>query len=237
MSDSDRRTVFSGRRDAHAPVPELPPGLLPDTRLRMDGLEFLAALPANSMPAAFLDPQYRGVLDKLAYGNEGRGRGRTRVALPQMDAHLIAQFVAGIARCLTPGGHLFLWLDKFHLCTGVQSWLDGTFLTTVDLVTWDKQRMGMGYRTRRRAEYLMVLQKEPKRAKGVWTVHTIPDVWGEKTPRGGHPHCKPVGLQAELIAAVTGRGEMVVDPAAGGFSVMEACRRSGRTFLGCDVNG
>ena len=231
------RTVFSGERTLTAPEPRLGPGLAADTRLKMDGLAFLASLPADSMPAAFLDPQYRGVLDKMAYGNEGKSRERARVALPQMTEEHIAHFVAGIARCLMPSGHLFLWIDKFHLCTGIGTWLEGTSLETVDLLTWDKQRMGMGYRTRRQAEYLVVLQKLPKRAKGVWTVHNIPDVWSEKVPRGGHAHCKPVGLQAELIAAVTGAGDIVIDPAAGSFSVMEACQRTGRRFLGCDLNG
>ena len=231
------RTVFSGERTLTAPEPDLGPGLATDTRLKMDGLAFLAGLPADSMPAAFLDPQYRGVLDKMAYGNEGKSRERARVALPQMTEDQIARFVAGIDRCLMPSGHLFLWIDKFHLCTGIGAWLEGTSLETVDLLTWDKQRMGMGYRTRRQAEYLVVLQKLPKRAKGVWSVHNIPDVWGEKVPRGGHAHCKPVGLQAELIAAVTGEGDIVIDPAAGSFSVMEACQRTGRRFLGCDING
>ena len=38
----------------------------------------------RSVPVAFLDPQYRGVLDHLAYGNEGVRRGAARAALPQM---------------------------------------------------------------------------------------------------------------------------------------------------------
>ena len=33
------------------------------------------------------------------------------------------------------------------------------------------------------------------------------------------------------------RRDIVIDPAAGSFSVMEACRHTGRRFLGCDING
>ena len=51
----------------------------------MDGIQFLSLLPDESISAAFLDPQYRGVLDKLAYGNEGKGRGKERAALQQMN--------------------------------------------------------------------------------------------------------------------------------------------------------
>ena len=36
----------------------------------------------------------------------------------------------------------------------------------------------MGYRTRRKSEYCLVLQKVPLRAKGVWRSHNIPDVVG-----------------------------------------------------------
>ena len=229
--------VFPGERAAEAPPFRPPPPLKPNARIVMDGREFLSLLPAGAAPVAFLDPQYRGVLDKLAYGNEGVARGRRRSALRQMPEATIAEFVRGIDRALAPSGHLFLWIDKFHLCEGFRAWLEGTALGLVDLVTWDKGRMGMGYRTRRTAEYCAVLQKEPRRAKGVWKAHHIPDVWREKAPRTDHPHGKPVGLQGELMAAVSNEGDYVIDPAAGSFSVMQAARDRGRAFLGCDLEG
>src|SRR4051795_3262507 len=102
-----------------------------------DGLELLRSLPIDTFPPVFLDPQSRGVLDKLAYGNEGeRQRGRAR--LPQMDERQIAAFVAAAASRLRPSGHLLLWVDKFHLVEGVAAWTTGTGLEIVDLVTWAK---------------------------------------------------------------------------------------------------
>jgi len=92
----------------------------------------------------------------------------------------------------------------------------------------------MGYRTRRRSEYLIVLQKSPVRAKGCWYDHDIPDVWIEKTPKT-HPHSKPVELQQRLIAATTQDGDCVIDPASGGYSVYEACKNLGRDFIGSDI--
>ena len=229
-------TVYSNERTFSICQNELPSSVPRDTRVAMDGLDFLALLPDACVAAAFFDPQYRGVLDKLGYGNEGVLRGQRRAALPQMTSETIAEFITGIDRVLGPSGHLFLWIDKFHLCSGIGEWISDTELETVDLVTWNKGRIGMGYRTRRTAEYLVVLQKAPKRAKGVWTRHDIPDVWTEK-PSSKITHAKPVGLQQALIEAVTGPGDVVLDPAAGSFSVLEACRLSGRTFVGCDVNG
>ena len=202
----------------------------------MDGIALMSQLPDACIAAAFFDPQYRGVLDKLGYGNEGVLRGQKRSALPQMSSDTIAEFIRAIDRVLGPSGHLFLWIDKFHLCSGINEWIEDTELETVDLVTWDKGRIGMGYRTRRRSEYLVVLQKSPKRAKGVWTRHDIPDVWEEKAVSDA-VHPKPVELQRALIEAVTAPGDVVLDPAAGSFSVLEACQLAGRTFVGCDVNG
>ena len=235
--DTPTATVFSGRRTVHAPPLALPDTLEPNTRLKMDGLEFLAALPADAIPVAFLDPQYRGVLEKLSYGNEGKDRGKRRSALEQMTEAVIGNFVRGIDRVLIPSGHLFLWVDKFHLCQGVRPWFDGTALDIVDLVTWDKGTFGMGYRTRRRAEYCVVLQKRPRKAKGVWKIHNIPDVVRERVSQRDHPHAKPVDLQGELMAAVSHEGDYVIDPAAGSFSVLQAAQNRRRTFLGCDLNG
>ncbi|MGB9887868.1 MAG: DNA-methyltransferase [Moorellales bacterium] len=200
---------------------------------RCDGRELLAAVRDASVPCVFFDPQYRGVLDKLAYGNEGETRGRRRSKLPQMNEDIIREFIAGIARVLIPSGHLFLWVDKFHLCEGITGWLPAD-LRTVDMIVWNKLKMGMGYRTRRQCEYLMVIQKLPLRAKGVWAIHDLPDVW-EEYVTADHPHAKPVRLQARLIEAVTNPGDVVLDPAAGSFSVLEACRLTGRRFLGGDL--
>ncbi len=230
-------TVFSGQRTVEAPLFELPPDLIPNERLKMDGLDFLSSLPEAAIPVAFLDPQYRGLLEKLKYGNEGEQRGKRRALLEQMSEATIGRFVRGIDRVLLPSGHLFLWMDKFHLCQGFRDWLGGTRLDVVDLVTWDKGTFGMGYRTRRRAEYCVVLQKEPRRAKGVWKIHTITDIVEEKVDRKAHPHAKPVDLQRSLMSAVSNEGDFVIDPAAGAFTVFEAARQCGRTFLGCDIKG
>lgn len=206
-------------------------------RNQYDGLDLLRQLEPDSVPLCIFDPQYRGILDKMQYGNEGVSRGRARSELSQMSEAVIADFVRGISRVLMPSGHLFLWVDKFHLCTGVRPWLEDCGLEIVDLVTWNKDRMGMGYRTRRYAEYLVIAQKFPKRAKGVWQRHDIPDVWTEAVDdQQQHAHAKPVILQAALIQAVTDPGDVILDPAAGSYSVLEAAIGAGRKFLGCDIN-
>ena len=105
----------------------------------------------------------------------------------------------------------------------------------VDLVAWNSQHFGKGYRTRRRGDYLLILQKSPLAAKAPWRDHAIRDRWTEKVDRKLHPHIKPIGLIRKLIGAVTRPGDLVVDPAAGSFVVMHAAHQLGRDFVGCDL--
>ncbi|MDE2859048.1 MAG: site-specific DNA-methyltransferase [Chloroflexota bacterium] len=230
-------SVFASSRDLVSPNFLLPKEIVPNIRLKMDGRSLLEFIPEATIPVVFFDPQYRGVLDKLAYGNEGIKRGKRRCELLQMDEDTIRDFVDGINRALIPSGHLFLWIDKYHLCQDFRQWFNGTQLEVVDLITWDKGRMGMGYRTRRVSEYCVVLQKSPKRAKGVWRIHDIPDVWREKVGTKKHPHQKPTELQSRLISAVSNEGDFIVDPAAGSFSVMDSAMLRNRNFIGCDLEG
>ena len=234
--DTVVNSVFSSVRTIQTPKVKMPSDLRVNTRLNMDGRALLKKLISDTVPAVFFDPQFRGVYDKMKYGNEDTSRNNVRVALPQMDEATIIEFVQEIARVLIPSGHLFLWTDKFHLCSDFRNWSEGTDLSVVDMLTWDKERMGLGYRTRHRSEFCVILQKEPRRAKGVWTLRNIPDVWREKISKKTHPHHKPIDLQAELIEAVTSLGDLVIDPAAGSFSVLDACRIRGRNFLGCDID-
>ena len=229
--------VFSNVRTVKAPDLMLPKGLVLDTPQKMDGVEFLKMISAECAPIVFFDPQYRGVYDKLQYGNEDTSRNNVRVKLPQMSEDLISKFIVEIDRILIPSGHLFLWVDKFHLCQDFQVWIRESNLNVVDLITWDKGRIGLGYRARHRSEFCVIIQKSPKRAKGHWTHRNIPDVWQEKITKKKHPHSKPVGLQKSLIEAVSNEGDLVVDPAAGAYSVLEACVDTKRKFLGCDISG
>lgn len=202
----------------------------------MDGLVLLQNIPAGKVRIVFFDPQYRGVLDKLSYGNEGQNRGKARNNLEQMSDDTIQKFITLIEQVLAKNGYLFLWVDKFHLVNGIQNWLCAApTLQTVDMITWNKGKMGMGYRTRRTSEYLVIIQKEPRQAKATWTIHNIPDVWEEKIQHRIHTHQKPMELQKQLILATSNEDDIVCDPAAGSYSVFECCKNIHRNFIGCDI--
>lgn len=39
--------------------------------MKCDGIDFMRTIAPASIKCVFFDPQYRGVLDKMSYGNEG----------------------------------------------------------------------------------------------------------------------------------------------------------------------
>lgn len=198
-------------------------------------MELLDEVEDNTIKCAIFDPQYRGVLDKMGYGNEGV-RQKERVELPQMTEAFITDCIYLQSYKLVANGYMFLWLDKYHLAEGsYKEWINGTDLRVVDLITWDKSRMGMGYRTRRYSEYLIVLQKEPCEAKSTWTDHSIPDVWRETVENDKHPHQKPLALTYRLINCVTREGDTVLDVCAGSFITFDICKASNRNFIGTDI--
>src|SRR4051794_26393225 len=108
----------------------------------INGLDLLVNINSKVITACFFDPQYRGIMDKMKYGNEGQ-RQKERAILEQMSEDTIKLFVHEIDRVLIDSGHLFLWIDKFHLCEGTSHWTKDTSLSIVDLLTWDKGKIGI----------------------------------------------------------------------------------------------
>jgi site-specific DNA-methyltransferase (adenine-specific) len=201
---------------------------------RGDALELLQSLQEHCTRLVFFDPQHRDNLDKLKYGNEG-ARQQERSLLPQMSTEYIEKCCRESARVLMPSGYLMLWQNAFGVCEGWHQRL-ADVLKCVDLIAWDNARLGMGYRARRRGDYIVVLQKPELKGRATWrTTPTIPDRWVEKVDRKLHPHIKPIGLIRALIEATTVPGDLVVDPAAGSFAVMHAAHELDREFVGCDI--
>lgn len=211
---------------------------LTNARQVMDGYALLRALPENSAKLAFFDPQYRGLLDAMNYGNEGE-RQKKRSQLPQMSEEQIGRWVRRIAQVLKPSGHLVLWTDKWGIGEAKhRDYMRGADeLQRVDLLCWNGLRPGNGKRFRCVSQYAVIIQKKPIKAAGCWTDHRMRDCWPEHSDRALHPHAKPAQLLERLIRATTKQGDMVIDPCAGGYGVLEACMLTRRTFIGCDLIG
>jgi len=90
---------------------------------------------------------------------------------------------------------------------------------------------------RSNAEFCFLLQKYPTTGKK-FTNRSFGTVWEESslpTSQRKHPHQKPRELIKALITATTNEGDLIVDPCAGSFIVLEVCRELKRNYLGCDL--
>jgi site-specific DNA-methyltransferase (adenine-specific) len=198
-----------------------------------DALDLLASQSDGCAALVISDYQHRHVMDYLALGNEG-ARQKGRFTLPQMSGEYIDACEREIPRLLKPSAYYARRMDTYGLCEAHHLRAADSGLKTVDLVAWDSARMGMGKRSRRRGDYLLILQMPPVTASN-WRDHGIPSRWVEKVDRRIHPHIKPIGLITRLIGAVTLPGDLVIDPAAGSFVVMHAALSLGREFIGVDL--
>lgn len=238
------RKGFGKGRPRHAlAVPPAPDSLSLgkfqlDTANKGNGITLLRSLPDNAVKTAFFDPQYPGGVKNWTKLRESKSLiHKRRAELHQMSEATIAKFFRELSRVVAPSGHVFLWVDNFHVRNGIGHWLEGTDFENVDMITWHKNRMGLGQRSRSSAEFVIVLQKKPKRVKGCWTRRNIRSVWEEKVNAKSHTHAKPMELQKALIDATTEPGDLVLDPCAGSFSVMDAALETSRRFIGCDLDG
>jgi site-specific DNA-methyltransferase (adenine-specific) len=204
----------------------------------MDGYAMMRSLADGEASLVVLDPQYRAVLDKQAYGNEGK-RQSARAKLKPMSDDDVCHLVEQAGRVLRPSGHLAIWMDKFSLASAhYHHWLRrAAVFQIVEVFAWNKGRIGMGSRGRGVMEYAVIAQKLPTRAKGVWIDRGMLDGFLEPKELNGHAHAKPRAWTERLIRSITRPGDLVVDPCAGGFMLLDVCRNNGREFVGCDLEG
>ncbi|KLL03506.1 MAG: modification methylase [Mycoplasmataceae bacterium RV_VA103A] len=195
-----------------------------------EALEFLQSLPDKSVALAFFDPQYEKV------GDVSRVKDWP---LHYQSENQITEIIKQIERVLKPSGFCLLWISKEILkLDRVQSWLlRTTRLKMVDFLVWNKNKIGMGSYFRSSGEYAWLLQKNPQTSRK-FTDKSFPNVWKEEslsTQRRKHPHQKPFYLIRTLINATTQAGDLIVDPCAGSFIVLDACQDLGRDFIGVDL--
>jgi len=187
-------------------------------------------LPANSANLVFFDPQYEKVSQVSRIKN---------LPLSYQTPQQISQFLKQIARILKPSSFCLLWLNKNLLMTGqFLAWLlPNSNLKIVDLLLWIKPHFGFGSYLRNQAEFALLLQKHPINSK-FFKSKGLGNAWIEDSlpaSKRKHPHQKPRKLIKALIKATTEPGNLIVDPCAGSFVVLEVCQATNREFLGCDL--
>jgi site-specific DNA-methyltransferase (adenine-specific) len=90
---------------------------------------------------------------------------------------------------------------------------------------------------RSNAEFCFLIQKYPQSGK-LFKNRSFGNVWEESpisVTKRKHPHQKPRELVKALITAITNENDLVIDPCAGSFVVLEAYQELKRNYLGVDL--
>jgi site-specific DNA-methyltransferase (adenine-specific) len=187
-----------------------------NTKQAGEASELLNSLADNSANLVFLDPQYEPVKNVM----------RTNYPLYPQSDYQIMQILKEVERILKPSAFCLLWINKTLLGSDrIANWrIKVSSLKIVDCLVWYKKNfLGLGSWLRSNAEFCFLLQKHPQKGK-VFKNRSFGNVWEENVlpiSKKRHPHQKPRELLKALIMATTNEGDLVVDPCAGSFVVLE----------------
>ena len=152
----------------------------------------------------------------------------------------IRRIIEQVGRILKPSSFCLLWINKGLLGSDrIAAWMIKVpSLKIVDCLVWYKKNtLGLGTWLRSNAEFCFLLQKYPTTGKK-FTNRSFGTVWEENslpTSQRRHPHQKPKELIKALIVTTTQEGDLIVDPCAGSFIVLDVCQELKRIYLGCDL--
>ena len=223
-----------------------------------DCLELLKTIPAGSVDAVVTDPPYghnnnnNGDLISRREAALGRGdydaaRDDRPIANDGAGANeLVRAAFAEFARLLVPGGCCCC------CCSGGgpdpqfarwSLWLDEV-LEFKQMVVWDKGPMGMGWHYRRSYETILVATKKGAATRWFDTSHTIENIirpgdYGIRKiipSANQHPTEKPVQLAEHFVQLHTQPGDTVLDPFMGSGTTGVACVKTGRNFIGMEID-
>ena len=227
---------------------------------RANCLEFMdnlaARYPGGRFEAIFADPPYflsnggitchAGKMVKVDKGSWDRSRG------PEINHEFNRAWLSRCRRLLKPNGAI--WVSgTHHVIHSAGFAMQQLGMKILNDITWEKPNpapnlscryfthssetviwAAKSARSKHYFDYaLMKGQNGGKQMKSVWRM-TPPKK--EEKAYGKHPTQKPVALLERIILASTEPGDTVFDPFAGSSTTGVAAIRTGRRFVGCELD-
>ena len=212
-----------------------------------------AVTKGKAVDGAFLDPPYNVRVDGHVCG-KGKARHREFAeASGEMSSSEFTQFLEdtlGVCAEVSRSGAVhFVCMDHGHLSEVLAAGMH-VYGARLNLCVWNKSNAGMGSLYRSRHELVLVyrvgkgphrnniqLGKHGRNRTNVWDYPSVNTFGGSRRQDLAlHPTVKPVGLVADVILDVTKRGETVLDAFLGSGTTLIAAERTGRTFVGLDID-
>jgi site-specific DNA-methyltransferase (adenine-specific) len=102
-------------------------------------------------------------------------------------------------------------------------------------LVWNKGRIGMGSPWRHAHEFILHARRADAKWCGSGGETDVLDFAPVHSSRRFHPVDKPDALLAKLISVTTERGDLILDPFAGGGSTLSAAKAHGRRAVGVEI--
>src|SRR5688500_15093743 len=200
----------------------------------LDAVRWLQDQRSESIDLLITDPAYESLEKHRAVGTTTRLKHSKASSNDWFAIFPNARFgelFTEIYRVLRKDTHFYLLCDAETTFVAKPEAEKAGFRFWKPLV-WDKCTIGMGYHYRARYEFILFFEKGKRRLNdlGVADIISVPRI------RGGYPAEKPADVAEVLIRQSSAPGEIVADPFMGSGSVGVAAGRSGRRFLGNDLN-
>lgn len=214
----------------------------PHTIMQGDCLERLREIPDNSVDLILTDPPYSSGAGQEAAtgGKKSMNRsvdGAAWFASDNLSAEGFLYFMREVGvqwrRVLKPGGHVLTFID-WRMAGHLFSALESAALKKNNLLVWDKTYIQMGRFFRNQHELILHLSK----GTGLDPIRKNQgNVLGHKPVRtSDHPTAKPIPLLVDLLTTVCPEGGTVVDCFMGSGTTGVACARTGRNFIGIELD-
>jgi site-specific DNA-methyltransferase (adenine-specific) len=219
-----------------------------------NALDFLKKIPSNSIDLILTDPAYNslnkwlgiGTTARMGMGKEGSGSDDRTKFFETISDDDLPDLIQEFYRVLKPERHCYIFSDwdtlrllyQFAVYESVFPGrkVSGVWVEPFKPLIWDKMDAGMGYTYRCRHEYIAFLWKGKKRRLNDLGISDVFSFKRVPPSQSFVPTQKPDGLFELLVSQSTQPGELVLDVFMGSGTTARACRKLGRSWLGCDTN-
>lgn len=212
-----------------------------DVKLHLgDCLEYMKGMADKSVDAVITDPPYssgtRKEASKSLRGSMLRSE-REWITTDNLSTNGFMWFMrqlSVLAKNVTkPGGHFLSFID-WRMFSNLSGAIESADWRTMGCIVWNKTFFGMGTYFRNQHEFIVHFANggTPKAFR-----HDVANVLSYPPIRNGnHPTEKPIEMLVDLITTVSPPGATILDPFMGSGSTGVACVKTGRNFIGCEIN-
>jgi site-specific DNA-methyltransferase (adenine-specific) len=199
-----------------------------------DAVAWLKNQPAGSIDLVITDPAYESLEKHRAVGTTTRlkhSKSSSNDWFRVFPNERFGELFTEVFRVLKPDTHFYLFCDAETMFVAKPEAEKAGFRFWKPLV-WDKRTIGMGYHYRALYEFILFFEKGKRRLNDLG----VADIISAPRIHRGYPAEKPVKVSEILVNQSSRPGDVVADPFMGSGSVGVAALRSGRRFIGTDLN-